>query len=164
MDHLGGCTCGNIRFRVSAAPLRVTFCHCRFCQRATGAAYAVEPIFSESDFEMVTGNARTYTHVSEGSGKEIDVHFCGNCGTTFRYVLYRFPGVTGLLAGTFDDPNWFDCDLDTTKHIFLSAARPETIVPAQMPLYSHHAITNDDTAITPIEINTPMRAGDIEGI
>ena len=107
MEHQGGCLCGAVRYRVKAEPLRVTFCHCRFCQRATGAAYAVEPIFSEAEFELLSGDAKTYSHISTGSGKAIDIHFCGNCGSTFRYVLHRYPGVTGILAGTFDDPNWF---------------------------------------------------------
>lgn len=161
IEQEGGCLCGALRYRVTADPLRVTFCHCRFCQRATGAAYAVEPIFSETDFEMLSGDAKTYSHISTGSGKTIDIHFCENCGSTFRYVLHRFPGATGILAGTFDDPNWFDWNAETAKHIFLSAARPETIVPAQMPLFAHHAMAKDGAAIEPLTLDTPTPVGDI---
>ena len=113
---------------------------------------------------MLSGETKTYTHVSEGSGKNIDVHFCGNCGSTVRYVLYRFPGVTGILAGTFDDPNWFKWDAETAKHIFLSAARPETVVPADMPLFAHHALSNDDTAIERLMLDAPTPVGDIDDI
>ena len=41
----GGCLCGAVRFATLGEPSRVTVCHCRFCQKATGSAYLVEPIF-----------------------------------------------------------------------------------------------------------------------
>ncbi|WP_119460186.1 GFA family protein [Rhodospirillaceae bacterium SYSU D60014] len=33
----GGCLCGAIRYRVSTPPLQAGYCHCRLCQRSTGA-------------------------------------------------------------------------------------------------------------------------------
>lgn len=68
-EHEGGCLCNAIRYKVTADPMRVTFCHCRFCQRGSGAAYAVEPIFTRTDFSVVQGTAATYKHRSEESGK-----------------------------------------------------------------------------------------------
>jgi len=44
MIHEGGCLCGEIRYETMAEPVRVTICHCTFCQRLTGSAYLVEPI------------------------------------------------------------------------------------------------------------------------
>ena len=46
--HQGGCLCGDARYKVSTSPLRVTVCHCRFCQRFTGSAFLVEPIFGKT--------------------------------------------------------------------------------------------------------------------
>ena len=46
--HDGGCLCGDVRYQVAAAPLRVTICHCTFCQRFTGSAFLVEPISRKS--------------------------------------------------------------------------------------------------------------------
>ena len=45
----GGCLCGTVRYATKDDPVRVTFCHCRFCQRATGSAYLVEPIFRATE-------------------------------------------------------------------------------------------------------------------
>ena len=45
--HEGGCLCGEVRFVADKEPMRVTVCHCHFCQRTTGTAYLVEPVFAE---------------------------------------------------------------------------------------------------------------------
>jgi len=39
--HEGGCLCGTHRYRVKGDPMRVLVCHCRFCQRRTGAACGI---------------------------------------------------------------------------------------------------------------------------
>jgi hypothetical protein len=54
MAHEGGCLCGDIRYKTLADPLRVTICHCRFCQRFTGSSYLVEPIFRKQDVVFAT--------------------------------------------------------------------------------------------------------------
>ncbi|NNL18586.1 MAG: aldehyde-activating protein, partial [Boseongicola sp.] len=37
----GGCTCGHVRYRVSSEPMIVHCCHCTWCQRQSGSAFAV---------------------------------------------------------------------------------------------------------------------------
>lgn len=99
----------------------------------------VEPIFSKSDFELLEGDPKCFDLKSEGSGKTVHVHFCGNCGTKLWLSFERFPDAVGIYAGTFDDPCWFDIEPDTSKHIFLEAARSDTIIPAGLPTYVEHA-------------------------
>lgn len=161
VDQEGGCLCRAIRYRVTAPPLRVTFCHCRFCQRVTGAAYAVEPIFEETAFTLLAGTPKTYAHRSEGSGKAVTLHFCGTCGTGYRYGFERFEGLTGIMAGTFDDPNWFAWTADTAKHIFLSAARPDTMIPAGLPVFTEHAQTNDGAPLPALDVPVPQSVRDL---
>ncbi|HYV89124.1 MAG TPA: aldehyde-activating protein, partial [Candidatus Polarisedimenticolia bacterium] len=36
----GGCACGAVHYEIGAEPVFMLNCHCRDCQRATGAAYA----------------------------------------------------------------------------------------------------------------------------
>ena len=80
-QHEGGCLCGRVRYAALTEPRHVTICHCKFCQRATGAAYMVEPIFGKDDVSLLAGAPRTFDVVSEGSGKVVHVHFCADCGT-----------------------------------------------------------------------------------
>src|SRR5947208_12467352 len=105
--HRGGCICGAVQYETRSDPLRVTICHCRFCQRATGSAYMVEPVFDREHFAVTNGNPSVYELCSEGSGKAVQVHFCPTCGTKTHMTFERFPDACGIYAGTFDDPNWF---------------------------------------------------------
>ena len=147
--HQGGCLCRKIRYAVKTPPLRVTICHCRFCQRATGSAFLVEPIFGKADFEITSGRPKIYRHRSEGSGKMVDVHFCENCGTKLFLSFERFPDVVGAYGGTFDDPNWFERSAKNSRHIFLSVAQHGTVIPAGIASFEQHATTNDGTPIAP---------------
>jgi hypothetical protein len=144
----GGCLCGGIRYAALAMPVRVTVCHCRFCQKATGSAYMVEPIFDADDFVVLSGTPRVFDQVSSGSGKLVHIHFCPECGTKLWLSFERFLGSVGIYAGTFDDPCWFPIDPVTSKHIFLGVARPDTVVPSGLPTYLEHATTNDGTPQT----------------
>lgn len=141
--HEGGCLCGRIRYATLAEPARVTVCHCRFCQRATGSAYMVEPIFGQADFVLLAGTPRTFDQISEGSGKRVRIHFCQDCGTKLWLSFERFPDVIGVYAGTFDDPCWFAIDPASSKHIFLGVSRADTVIPAGLPTFVEHATTRD---------------------
>lgn len=159
LQNEGGCLCGSIRYAVLAMPRRVTVCHCRFCQRATGSAYMVEPIFDAENFVVLAGSPRTFDHVSSGSGKIVHVHFCPDCGTKLWLSFARFPDSVGVYAGTFDDPCWFPMDPATSKHIFLSVARADSVIPSGLPTFLEHATTNDGTSQKAIVYETFHRIG-----
>ena len=115
--------CGAVRYEASAQPLRVTICHCTFCQRFTGSAFLVEPIFRKEDV-VLTGTApRTYDHHSDSSHKRVTLNFCERCGTTLYLSFERFPDIIGVCAGTFDDPNWFERGAGACRHIFTRSAQ-----------------------------------------
>ena len=155
----GGCLCCAIRYVTKSEPVRVTFCHCKFCQRATGSAFLVEPIFQRSDFDIVTGTPATYVHRSEGSGKLVTINFCATCGTKLFLSFERFPDVIGVYGGTFDNPNWFDRTPENSKHIFLEVAQHGTIIPPDFDTYLQHAARNDGTPVEPIIFEEPRIIG-----
>ncbi len=47
----GGCTCRFVRYRMTTKPLFVHCCHCRWCQRETGAS---EPDRLPPDIHLFT--------------------------------------------------------------------------------------------------------------
>ena len=157
--HAGGCLCGAVRYETLADPLRITFCHCRFCQRATGSAYMVEPIFRLEDFRITLGSPTIYQLRSAGSGKMVAVHFCPICGTKMRLTFERFTDTCGVYAGTFDNPDWFSVSPDNSKHIYLDVARHDTVVPAGIPMFRQHAMLNDGTPLEPVVHDQPRVVG-----
>lgn len=155
----GGCLCGKLRYEVKGQPARITMCHCKFCQRATGAAYLVEPVFDAKDFTVIKGNPKRYTHVSEGSGKEVHIHFCNTCGTKLFLTFERFAGAVGVYGGTLDDPNWLEITPGNSKHIFLGVARAGTVIPPHINTFVEHATDKDGSPIEPTVFDEPQIIG-----
>jgi hypothetical protein len=154
LNH-GGCLCGAVRYAAASKPMRVTFCHCRFCQRATGSAYMVEPIFEKAKFEITSGNPAIYALASQGSGKRVDIHFCAVCGTKLFLAFERFPDVVGVYGGTFDDPDWFERTPQISRYIFLDSAQQGTMIPPGVRAYREHMLLNDGTPVEPMTFAQP---------
>jgi len=49
----GGCDCRAVRYRVLGAPLFVHCCHCRWCQRESGSAFALNALFETERVECL---------------------------------------------------------------------------------------------------------------
>lgn len=159
LNH-GGCLCGALHYATRDEPLRVTICHCKFCQRATGSAYMVEPIFGKTKLEITAGTPAIYTLTSAGSGKQVTIHFCPTCATKLFLAFERFPEIVGVYAGTFDDPNWFARTPKTLRHIYLSSAQAGTVIPAGVKAYSEHTMRNDGTPLVPVTFEEPHVIGE----
>jgi hypothetical protein len=64
----GGCDCRFIRYRMETAPLFVHCCHCRWCQRETGAAFALNAMI-ETDRLTVLAREADIVDTPSASGK-----------------------------------------------------------------------------------------------
>jgi hypothetical protein len=144
--HEGGCLCRAVRYETTGAPRHTTICHCTFCQKLTGSAFLVEPIFRR-DRVVFSGTApATYEHRSDGSDKRVTVRFCATCGTTVCLGFERFPDFLGICGGTFDDPNWFERSVDNCSHIFTRSAQRGVVLPAGLAIFTEHALRLDGTS------------------
>lgn len=100
----GGCQCGAVRYRLKASPLSVYNCHCKDCQRFSGAAWSMSMPVRVDDFEQLGGTLVRYERVAD-SGRHIVMNFCANCHTW----LWNEPPDPALLvvrAGSLDDMDW----------------------------------------------------------
>jgi len=127
--HEGGCVCGAVRYRVSARPRVSMVCHCRFCQRRLGSAFAVVAYFDAGAIEFTRGELTDYQHRSDESGRWLKMGFCPNCGTTVSHTAEIRPGLRSIAVGTFDDPDWIEIE----RHIWIRSKRPWVSVPPGMP-------------------------------
>ena len=76
----GGCQCGAVRYRLKASPLSVYNCHCKDCQRYSGAAWSMSMIVRDGDFEVLSGEVERYDRRAD-SGNVIAMNFCRHCHT-----------------------------------------------------------------------------------
>ncbi len=126
----GGCACGAIRYECSAEPIFSLNCHCRDCQRATGAAYASILRVPVIAFRVTKGEARFYT-VTADSGNTVSRGFCSNCGAPLFSRLSGMPDVIGVRAGSLDDLSWHRPAAD----IFTKSAQPWDYMNPELPKY-----------------------------
>ena len=117
----GGCSCGAIRYESTAEPIMMFKCHCRDCQQTTGGAFVPGMLLPREAFRFTRGQLRHHFTPSLRGGKH-KRGFCPECGT--RLTGGEFEGrdspFIGILAGTLDDPSWFQPQMD----IFVSDTQP----------------------------------------
>lgn len=117
-EHEGGCACGAVRYRVTGKPALAQACHCSFCQRRTGSAFALLAAFKDDQVAFTGPAMAQYEHRSDESGRWLRCHFCSACGTTVLITLERNSGVSVISGGSFDDPGWFKL----TRHMWTRSA------------------------------------------
>ncbi len=101
----GGCLCGEIRYRVTESALDTNFCHCRICQRSSGAPVTVGSTYPIEAVQFTKGEPKYYK-----SSPFAERGFCANCGSSLTYRPLR-PPVTPAWAnwiliytGSLDNP------------------------------------------------------------
>src|SRR5262245_35830214 len=100
----GGCLCGAVRFRVDAAPLALSRCHCRSCRLATGAPGVAWAIFDRDHLVWLRGEPQLARFRSSPG---VMRPFCGGFGSAIGYAPDAAPGQIELTTATFDHPNLF---------------------------------------------------------
>ena len=103
MSHVASCRCGQLRATVTGEPVRVSVCHCLYCQKRSGSAFAVQ---ARWPLDQVSTKGRSKAHVAfADSGNRITFHFCPDCGSDVHYEIEgKFNGLVAIPLGAFDDP------------------------------------------------------------
>jgi hypothetical protein len=125
----GGCLCGNVRYEISAEPLRTSNCHCRTCQRSVGAPYLAIIIVPATAFS-VTGNYKEFITIA-ASGNAMHRTFCPECGTSLFVINSGFPQVRPISAVTLDDPSIYKPE----KDIWVVDAQPWDVMNPDLPKF-----------------------------
>ena len=98
----GGCMCGAVRYRITAAPMVASLCHCRSCRLATGAPVAAWVILPRDGLVFDRGAPVGF---ASSPGKRRT--FCGRCGTSLTYERDDRPDSIDIHTATLDDPDAF---------------------------------------------------------
>lgn len=133
--HEGGCACGSVRYRVQGNPVICQICHCTFCQRRSGSAFATVAYFDERNVTFVQGELKQYQHHSDESGRWLRTEFCPTCATTVTHTVEVRPGLRAIAMGTLDDPEW----LNIQRHIWVRSKRAWVPIPEGMTTFAKAA-------------------------
>jgi len=125
----GRCTCGFVRYRMTSAPIFVHCCHCRWCQRETGASFALNALIESDRVELLSGEVDVVDTPSN-SGKGQKIVRCPRCRVA---VWSHYAGAGDLLSfvrvGTLDEPDRLPPDI----HIFTESKQPWVVLPPGVP-------------------------------
>lgn len=134
----GGCVCKKVRYSLGRPPLRVTICHCTWCQRRTGSAFGVELVFEKDEIQFRTDPPTVYRHISDESGRWLDQHFCSTCGSGIGLTLEAVPSIQSISAGSLDNQNWSELTTIDTRHVFVRSARHWSAIPDDVEQFEEH--------------------------
>ena len=95
----GGCLCGGVRYRVSAEPSHADYCHCRMCQRSTGAPVVPWLTVAREGFAWTAGEPAVYR--SSASAERL---FCPACGTQLAFRDLADPLALDVTVASLDEP------------------------------------------------------------
>jgi hypothetical protein len=125
----GGCTCREVRYRLLSRPLFVHCCHCRWCQRETGAAFALNAMI-EADRVVILSGVPEVVMTPTLSGKGQKISRCPTCRIAV-WSNYSGAGdaVRFVRVGTLDMPDLLPPDI----HIFTESKQPWVILPPGVP-------------------------------
>lgn len=125
----GGCTCGAVRYRLNAKPLFVHCCHCSWCQRESGSAFAVNAMIEASQVAVLKGTP-AQKKLPSASGKGQVFWRCPDCGVAvWSNYAGAGPAIHFIRVGTLDDPSRAPPDI----HIYTSTKQPWVGLPDSVP-------------------------------
>jgi len=127
----GGCTCGAVRYRMTSKPMFVHCCHCRWCQRETGAAFALNAMI-EADRVIVTQGAPETVDTPSNSGKGQKFVRCPSCRIAlWSHYAGAGDAVSFIRVGTLDEPDRLPPDI----HIFTGSKQPWVVLSPDTPAF-----------------------------
>jgi hypothetical protein len=126
----GGCSCGAVRYRLTAPAMFVHCCHCLNCQRQTGSAFVLNALIETANVEMLAGAPEPVSMPTD-SGRPHDIYRCLAC----HIALWSDYGRRGVLrfvrVGTLDTPSALKPDV----HIFTRSKVPWVQLPEGVPAF-----------------------------
>ena len=130
----GGCTCRFVHYRMTTRPLFVHCCHCRWCQRETGASFALNALIEADRVQLLQGEVEIINTPSN-SGKGQKISRCPRCWIAV-WSNYAGAGdaVRFIRVGTLDEPDRLPPDI----HIFTASKQPWVVLPSNMPAVAEY--------------------------
>lgn len=127
----GGCPCKTVRYRLERSPLVVHCCHCRWCQKESGSAFALNVMIEAKYVTLTSPSEPTIVPTPSESGLGQKMARCPAC----QFVVWSNYGDSGefvrfVRAGTLDDPSV----APPSVHIYTSTKQPWVKLDDSIPI------------------------------
>lgn len=130
----GGCDCRIIRYRLESKPLFVHCCHCRWCQRESGSAFALNAMI-EADRVTLSCGEPEIIDTPSNSGKGQKIARCPQCRIAlWSHYAGAGPLIRFVRVGTLDEPDVLPPDI----HIFTASKQPWVVIPPGARVMPHY--------------------------
>ena len=130
----GGCDCRTVRYRMESSPLFVHCCHCRWCQRESGASFALNAMI-EADRVKDLGESPQLVDTPSNSGAGQLIARCPKCRVAvWSNYAGAGPVIRFVRVGTLDNPDLLPPDI----HIFTESRQPWFTLPADTPAVAEY--------------------------
>jgi len=130
----GGCDCRSVRYRMESAPLFVHCCHCRWCQRESGAAFALNALIESDRVTRLAAEPELIDTPSQ-SGMGQSIARCPTCRLAlWSHYAGAGPILSFIRVGTLDNPDALAPDI----HIFTASKQPWVVIPPGMPAVTEY--------------------------
>lgn len=125
--HDGGCMCGAVRYRLTGPFSYSAHCHCRSCQRATGAGIATFTGIPDNRFQITKGQLSIYA-----SSPGVQRGFCNTCGTSLTYAGDDWDDMA-VYSATLDNPT----AAKPTSNVYLVDRQPWIAIDETLKKFDH---------------------------
>ena len=130
----GGCDCGAVRYRMESPPLFVHCCHCRWCQRESGASFALNAMI-EADRVTELRESPLLVDTPSNSGSGQLIARCSRCKVAvWSHYAGAGPVIKFVRVGTLDNPDLLPPDI----HIFTESKQPWVVLPGDAPAVAEY--------------------------
>ncbi len=86
----GHCLCKAVRYELDFQIEAMSNCHCQYCRRAHGAAFATTALVPTSALRITAGERSIARHLGR--------YFCGTCGSRLFNRSDSYPDATSLVV------------------------------------------------------------------
>ena len=111
MGRTALCACGRLRVTVDREPVLVATCHCDYCQKRTGSAFALIAAFPPDEVLEIEGEVSTFNGLEQdgvgpAAGGSVTYRFCPTCGSTLWWTSEGDRPLLAMAVGNFVEPDF----------------------------------------------------------
>lgn len=123
-EHLGGCHCGYLRYRIAAPLTDVAHCHCSVCRRCSGGTVITWATVPRECFTWLAGTPAEYRAPATCTR-----YFCPRCGAHLALFTRLAADSLDITVASLDQAHLVRPD----RHIWVSARLPWLHLDPQLP-------------------------------